>query len=95
MFNGGETKLQAVALNNVHEEVGKFQERGMAMMIHGDLIQQFDLEGSGCDNLGLGHLTFMRFVSDDKIATRVFCGYSLCANKKRNWAQCTSNTADI
>jgi hypothetical protein len=54
MFNGGETELRAIALNNVHKEVGKFQEGGMAMMTYGNLIQQFDPEGSGRDNLGLG-----------------------------------------
>jgi hypothetical protein len=95
MFNGGETELRAIASNNVHEEVGKFQEGSTAMMTYGNLIQQFDPEGSGCDDLGLGRWTFMRFVGDDKIVTQVICGYSPCANKKRIWAQCTSNTANI
>ncbi len=54
--------VQVIALNNVHKEVGKFQEGSTAMMIHGNLIQQFDPEGSGCNDLGLGHWTFMRFV---------------------------------
>ncbi len=45
MFNRGETDLQAIALNNAHKEVGKFQEGGTAMMTYGDLIQQFDPEG--------------------------------------------------
>ncbi len=47
-------ELWAIALNNVHKEVGKFKKGGMAMMKYGNLIKQFDLEGSGCDNLGLG-----------------------------------------
>ncbi len=34
MFNGGETELQAIASNNVHEEVGTFQEGGTTMMIY-------------------------------------------------------------
>ena len=54
MFNGGETELRAIASYNMHKEAGKFQEGGMEMMTYGDLIQQFDPEGSGCNNLGLG-----------------------------------------
>jgi hypothetical protein len=42
MFNGGETELRAIASHNRNEEVGKFQEGGTAMMVYGDLIQQFD-----------------------------------------------------
>jgi hypothetical protein len=44
MFNGGETELWAIASHNRNEELGKFQEGGTAMMVYGDLIQQFDLE---------------------------------------------------
>ncbi len=84
MFDGGEMELRAIASNNVHKDVGKFQEGGTTMMTYGKLIQQFDPEGSGCNNLGLGRWTFMRFVSDDKIVTRVFCRYSPCTNKKKD-----------
>jgi hypothetical protein len=58
IFKGGETELQAIASKNVHKEVGKFQEGGTAMMTYGNLIQQFDPEGSGHNNLGLGALDF-------------------------------------
>jgi hypothetical protein len=85
MFNGGVTELRAIALNNVHKEVGKFQGGSTTTMTYGIVIQQFDPEGSGCNNLGLGHWTFMRFVGDDKIVTRVICRYSPCTNKKRIW----------
>jgi hypothetical protein len=84
MFNGGETDLQAIASHNVHESVGKYQEGGTAMLVYGTLLQQYDTEGSGRDNLGLGLWTYMRFLSEDKIVTRVICGYSPCANKKKN-----------
>ena len=84
MFNGGEMELQAIALNNVHKYVGKFQEGGTAMMTYGGLIQQFDPEGLGRNDLGLGRWTFMRFVRDDKIVTWVICTYSPCANKKKD-----------
>ena len=54
MFNGGETELWAIASHNVHESVGKFQEGGTAVLSYGNLIQQFDPEGSVRNNLGLG-----------------------------------------
>jgi hypothetical protein len=84
MFNGGETDLRAIASHNVHENVGKYQEGGMAMMSYGNLLQQFDPEVSGRDDLGLGCWTYMRFVGDDRIVTRIICGYSPCVNKKKD-----------
>jgi hypothetical protein len=54
MFNGGETDLRAIASHNVHENVGKYQEGGTEMMSYGNLLQQFNPEGSGHDDLGLG-----------------------------------------
>jgi hypothetical protein len=47
MFNGGEKELRAIASHNKNEEAGKFQDRGAAMIVYGDLIQQFDPEESG------------------------------------------------
>ena len=81
---GGETDLRAIASHSVHETVGKYQEGGTAVLSYGNLLQQFDPEGSGRDNLGLGRWTYMRFVGDDRIVTRVICGYSPCANKKKD-----------
>ncbi len=57
MFNGGKTELRAIASHNKNEDTGKFQEGGTAMMVYGDLIQQFDPEKSGQDDLGLGRWT--------------------------------------
>ena len=54
MFNGGEIDLRAIVAHNVTEDTGKFQEGGTAMLVFGNLIEQFDSEGSGQDNLGLG-----------------------------------------
>ncbi len=45
MFNGGETELRAIAVHNVNEDAGKFQEGGTAMLVFGYLIEQFDTEG--------------------------------------------------
>jgi hypothetical protein len=76
MFNGGDTDLRAIASHNVHETAGKYQEVGTAMMSYSNLLQQFDPEGSGRDDLGLGCWMYMRFVGDDRIVTGVICGYS-------------------
>jgi hypothetical protein len=84
MFNGGETDLRAITSHNVHENVGKYQEGGTAMMSYGNLLQQFDPEGSGRNNLGLGCWTYTWFVGDDRIVTRIICGCSPCANKKKD-----------
>jgi exonuclease III len=84
MFNGGETNLRAIAAHNANKEAGKFQEGGTAMLVYGDLIEQFDLEGSGQDDLGLERWTFMKFKGGDGVVTRVICGYSPCSNKKKD-----------
>jgi hypothetical protein len=42
MFNGGETALRAIAAHNINADAGKFQEGGTAMLVFGDLIEQFD-----------------------------------------------------
>ncbi len=70
--------MQAVASNNANEETGKFQEGGTALITYGNMIQQFDSEGSGCDDLDLGRWTYMRFIGDDKLITQVVCRFSPC-----------------
>ena len=84
MFNGGETNLRAIVAHNANKEAGKFQEGGTAMLVHGDLIKQFDLEGSGWGNLGLGQWTFMKFMGGEGVVTQVTCGYLPCSNKKKD-----------
>jgi hypothetical protein len=54
------------------------------MLVLGDLIEQFDPEGSGQDDLGLGQWTFMKFTGGDGVVTRVICRYSPCSNKKKD-----------
>ncbi len=61
MFNQEETDLRAVAVDNIHKNVGKYQEGGTAMLVYGHLIDQYDMEESGKDDLGLGRWTFMQF----------------------------------
>jgi len=84
MFNGGKTELRAIASHNRNKDAGKFQEGGTAMMVYGDLIQQFNPEGSGQDDLGLRRWTYMKFSGNDNIITWVICGHSPCANKKKD-----------
>jgi hypothetical protein len=54
MFYGGETELRAIAAHNANKDAGKFQEGWSAMLVFGDLIEQFDPESLGQHNLGLG-----------------------------------------
>ena len=53
MFNGGETDIRAIAAHNTNENVGWVQEGGTAMLEFGNLMDQFDGNGSGRDKLGL------------------------------------------
>ncbi len=34
--------MRAIAAHNVNKEAGKFQEGGTAMLVFGELIEQFD-----------------------------------------------------
>jgi hypothetical protein len=43
MINGSKIELRAIASHNRNEDAGQFQEGGTAMMVYGDLIQQFTL----------------------------------------------------
>jgi hypothetical protein len=65
------------------------------MLVFGDLIEQFDPEGSGQDNLGLGRWTFMKFSGGDGVVTQVICGCSLCSNKKRTQEHFINNINSI
>jgi hypothetical protein len=65
----GETELRAIAAHNVNEDVGKFQVGGTAMLVFGDLIEHFDPEGLGQDNLGLGRWMFMKFTGGEGVVT--------------------------
>jgi hypothetical protein len=63
MFNSGKTELQAIASHNRNKDAGKYQEGGTAMMVYGNLIQQFDPENSGRDDFRLGWWTYMKFAA--------------------------------
>jgi hypothetical protein len=95
MFNGGETDLRAIVSHNVHESVGKYQEGGTAVLSYGKILQQFDREGSGQDDLGLGCWAFMRFIGEDRIITRIICGYSPCqCHRRQHLTNCLEAAQD-
>jgi hypothetical protein len=54
LFNGGEAAVQSIVAHNVHENVGKIQQGGTALMLFGQLLQQLDPNESGKDPTGLG-----------------------------------------
>ena len=47
MFNGGETDISAIVANNANENVGQVQEVGTAILAFGNVMDQFDGDGSG------------------------------------------------
>ncbi len=76
--------MRAIAAHNINKDAGKFKEGGTAMLALGDLIEQFDPDSSGRDDLGLGPCTFMKFTGGEGVVTQVICGYSPCPNKKKD-----------
>ena len=82
MFNGGETDIRALAAHNANENMVRVQEGGTEMLAFGNLMDQFDGNGSGRDELGLGSSTFMRFAGSDGVVTYMVCGYNPTAKNK-------------
>ena len=82
MFQGREAEIRAIRGNNVHENVGRYQEGGTSLLLYGLLIAQSDFEHSVKDNTGLGRWTVMTFRGFGGITTRVVCGYIPCYQKK-------------
>ena len=82
LFKGGETEIRAVAAHNAHENVGRTQEGGTALIAYGDLVEYLDTDNSGKDETGLGRWTYMRFAGADGKSTYVVSGYNPCSNRK-------------
>jgi len=78
LFNGGEAEVRVVNGFNTHENVGKIQEGGTAVLTFGSLNEQWDNMNSGSDVLGLGRFSYSRFVGEDGRATWIVCGYQPC-----------------
>ena len=85
LFGGGEAEVRAVSAHNTHEgkEFGRIQEGGTAMVLFGQLVEQYDFEASGREDSGLGRWVVMVFRGSNGITTRIVCGYNSCYNKKK------------
>ena len=83
MFNGGEAEIRTLCGHNVHEDVGRIQQGGTSLLLYGPLIDQYDFEASGKDDIGLGRWVVMVFRGSDGITTRVVCGYNPCKSNIR------------
>ncbi len=85
LFQGGEAEVRSVAAHNRHEgrRVGRRQEGGTAALVFGQLVEQYDFESSGRDELGLGRWVVLVFRGSNDITTRVVCGYCPCVSRKQ------------
>ena len=59
MFKGGEANIKAVVGHNVHKNVSKVQEGGVASLAFQSLIERYNAEESGKDGTGLGRWVYM------------------------------------
>ncbi len=80
VFKGGEAAIQSVVVHNVHENIGKVQERGTSLMAIGPLMEYIQHNQPGKDETGLGWRAVMTF-KGDRGKTQVICGYNPCYNK--------------
>jgi hypothetical protein len=85
LFQGGEAEVRSVAAHNRHEgmAVGRRQEGGTAALVFGQLVEQYDFESSGRDELGLGRWVVLVFRGSHELVTRVVCGYCPCVSRKQ------------
>ena len=83
MFNGGEAEIRTQTGHNVHENIGRTQQGGTALLLYGGLIDQYDFEASGKDDTGLGRWVVMVFRGSEGVTTRVVCGYNPCVTSKK------------
>eukprot|EP00956_Cyclotella_meneghiniana_P012309 scaffold17488_cov39-Cyclotella_meneghiniana.AAC.2 len=83
LFRGGEAEVRSVSAHNTHEgkELGRVQEGGTAMVLFGQLIEQYDFEASGREDSG--RWVVMVFRGENGITTRIVCGYNPCYNRKK------------
>jgi len=96
-MKGSSLRHHLADMHNVHQQTVVAEEMLVSRLAksYGNLLQQFDQEGSGRDELGLGRWTYMRFAGEDRIVTRVICGYSPCANEGlRHSISAASTTPD-
>jgi hypothetical protein len=83
LFKEGKVALQSVVAHNVHKNIGRVQEGGTSLLLFGSLTEQLEHDQPGKDKLGLGRWSVMT-LQEDRVRTRVVCGYNLCYNKNPN-----------
>ena len=81
LFKGGEAEIKLIVAHNTHEDVGRVQEGGTAMLAFGQLTQHVDLAPRK-DETGLGRWVVMTLRGAEGFVTRVVCGYNPCGNAK-------------
>jgi hypothetical protein len=79
LFRSGEAEIKSVVAHNEHENVGRIQEGGTAVMVFGPMTQHTDLS-PGKDGTGLGRWVVIPLRRMGGFVTRVVCGYNLCGN---------------
>ena len=67
----------------MHENVGRVQEGGTALIEYGPIIEQLDLSSSNKNELGLVIFVIMTSLGSDNVKTKIVCGYNPCYNKKQ------------
>ena len=83
LFYGGEADIRSVAAHNTHENVGRVQEGGTAMMVFGPMTQHVD-PAHAKDPTGLGRWVVITLRGSDGFTTRIVCGYNPCGSGKAN-----------
>ncbi len=81
LFKGGEADIRSVVAHNVHENLGRVQERGTSLMAFGSIIEHIANDQTGKDETGLGRWSVMTFKGENCL-TRVVCRYNPCYNTK-------------
>ncbi len=72
----------SVVEHNLHEleGIGCTQERGISLLMFGQMTEYLDMPGSKKDATGLGRWTTM-LLKRDGVQTRVVCGYNPWVNR--------------
>jgi hypothetical protein len=81
MFKGGEATIQSVMAHNTHENIKCIQEGGTSLLAFRTVTEYLDYQQLGKDKTVLGRWSVMTFKGDNRVQTRVVCGYNSCYNK--------------
>ena len=73
--------IKAIVAHNTHENVGRVQEGGTAMLVFGPMTQHVD-PSHAKDQTGLGRWVVTTLRGSHGFVTRVVCGYNPCGNSR-------------